>query len=314
MKKLITSVVAITIFLLIQPGCKMYERVTLSTSDFFSNEEIKKDLKDYNVYVHDKANTYKLIYPKFADSTIQGKPQLVFSPEEIEKIKEPGNRKDIKAHKFDINIYSNTTLLEPTANIDNKDIEPIKDIKLIPKNIDKVDVYSIDDRAIFAATAIAALLVIGGIVITYLIITGLQKSSDGSNSNSNSGDSGSGDSGSGHSSDGGGSDSGGSGGSNTGGSDSGGSNSGDSGSGGSESGGSGCYIATMVYGSYDAPEVLLLRKFRDEILSKFLAGRCFIKIYYQYSPGFVSRFRNSRTVNKYIKFMLDFFIQFLSPR
>ena len=47
---------------------------------------------------------------------------------------------------------------------------------------------------------------------------------------------------------------------------------------------SGCYIATAVYGSYDCPQVLVLRKFRDEILSKSRCGRAFIKMYYFFSP------------------------------
>lgn len=36
--------------------------------------------------------------------------------------------------------------------------------------------------------------------------------------------------------------------------------------------GEGCYIATCVYGSYGAPEVLTLRRFRDEILKKAYVG------------------------------------------
>ena len=37
----------------------------------------------------------------------------------------------------------------------------------------------------------------------------------------------------------------------------------------------GCYIATCVYGSYDCPEVLILRQFRDERLKQNAAGRQF---------------------------------------
>lgn len=46
----------------------------------------------------------------------------------------------------------------------------------------------------------------------------------------------------------------------------------------------GCYIATMAYGNYNHPQVIELRNFRDQFLSKSVLGRSFIRIYYKYSP------------------------------
>jgi len=46
----------------------------------------------------------------------------------------------------------------------------------------------------------------------------------------------------------------------------------------------GCFIATAVYGDYYAPEVIALRRFRDEELESTFAGRAFVKLYYRYSP------------------------------
>lgn len=60
----------------------------------------------------------------------------------------------------------------------------------------------------------------------------------------------------------------------------------------------GCYIATMVYGDYDAPEVLLLRKYRDNVLAKKTMGKAFIKIYYYLSPKFVNHFSSNDFVQK----------------
>jgi hypothetical protein len=48
--------------------------------------------------------------------------------------------------------------------------------------------------------------------------------------------------------------------------------------------GGGCFIATALYGSIDDPNVLLLRRFRDEILAKGPPGRAFIDAYYRHSP------------------------------
>lgn len=52
----------------------------------------------------------------------------------------------------------------------------------------------------------------------------------------------------------------------------------------------GCYIATCVYGSYDCPEVWVLRRYRDFKLGQTFSGRLFIKIYYFISPILVKLF------------------------
>jgi prepilin-type N-terminal cleavage/methylation domain-containing protein len=41
-----------------------------------------------------------------------------------------------------------------------------------------------------------------------------------------------------------------------------------------------CVVATASYGSYQEPGVMLLRRFRDEFLSRFELGRSFIRFYY----------------------------------
>lgn len=68
---------------------------------------------------------------------------------------------------------------------------------------------------------------------------------------------------------------------------------------------SGCYIATCVYGSYNAPEVMILRKFRDNRLSKTVMGRFFIKIYYKISPWLVKCFGKTNWFKKFWKKHLD---------
>lgn len=63
----------------------------------------------------------------------------------------------------------------------------------------------------------------------------------------------------------------------------------------------GCYIATACYGAYDAPEVVILRQYRDEVLSKSLWGRYFIQLYYRYSPYFAQKLKSQSTITAIIK-------------
>lgn len=67
----------------------------------------------------------------------------------------------------------------------------------------------------------------------------------------------------------------------------------------------GCYIATAVYGDYDAPEVKVLRKFRDAVLNKSIIGRLFVRIYYKCSPTMAIRLKNSVRLSCFVRRILD---------
>jgi len=74
---------------------------------------------------------------------------------------------------------------------------------------------------------------------------------------------------------------------------------------------SGCYIATMAYGSYDHPQVMILRQFRDQVLAQSLFGRWFIDRYYHYSPKLVEYLHNKNTVNRLVRFTLNQLIKII---
>ncbi|WP_297965829.1 CFI-box-CTERM domain-containing protein, partial [uncultured Anaerovibrio sp.] len=67
----------------------------------------------------------------------------------------------------------------------------------------------------------------------------------------------------------------------------------------------GCYIATAVYGSYNAPEVLVLRQFRDTMLLPHFFGRLFVKIYYAVSPLLVRYLGNNHSFVSISRTLLD---------
>ena len=74
---------------------------------------------------------------------------------------------------------------------------------------------------------------------------------------------------------------------------------------------SGCYIATMAYGDYNHPQVILLRNFRDNSLAKFYWGREFIRFYYWLSPKIVERCKNNSFIVQTSRKILDNLIKFI---
>ena len=79
-------------------------------------------------------------------------------------------------------------------------------------------------------------------------------------------------------------------------------------------GGGGCYIATCVYGSYDCPEVWVLRRFRDSVLGETWIGKAFIGIYYRTSPALVGKFGKTVWFRRGCKYVLDKFVDVLRNR
>lgn len=73
----------------------------------------------------------------------------------------------------------------------------------------------------------------------------------------------------------------------------------------SNSSSDGCYIATMAYGSYDHPQVIKLRRFRDQTLRKNSFGRGFISIYYYLSPSLVLLLNGNVYINSIIRKLLN---------
>lgn len=76
----------------------------------------------------------------------------------------------------------------------------------------------------------------------------------------------------------------------------------------------GCYIATCVYGSYDCPQVWILRRYRDEILKKSVPGRCFVAVYYAISPTLVHVLGRNVKVREAWRGMLDGIVRRLRNR
>ncbi len=64
---------------------------------------------------------------------------------------------------------------------------------------------------------------------------------------------------------------------------------------------SACYIATVCYGDEFAPEVIALRRFRDDKLSNSFFGRTLIHVYYFVSPFIARILSNYRGMNTLIR-------------
>ena len=77
--------------------------------------------------------------------------------------------------------------------------------------------------------------------------------------------------------------------------------------------GSSCFIATAVFGSPMAREVVVLREFRDKYLLKSKAGKKFVNGYYRFSPPIAEFIRHKLFLKFLIRTCLKFLVALLKP-
>lgn len=75
-----------------------------------------------------------------------------------------------------------------------------------------------------------------------------------------------------------------------------------------------CFIATVAFESGEAPEVVFLREFRDDILLKCLAGRTLVDAYYMLSPPLAGVISHSQVLKRLSRMVLSHFVRFLKHR
>lgn len=73
-----------------------------------------------------------------------------------------------------------------------------------------------------------------------------------------------------------------------------------------------CFVATGVYGSYDAPEVVELRRFRDQNLIGTCLGKVFLRFYYLWSPYLAKFVAQRPMLRQWVRrWLLDPLVQFI---
>jgi|GEM_PF-1615206 len=293
MKKIFVGSVFIAIIFSVFYGCISYKRVNLSNGEPFVNEKIKDNFERYNIYIHDGLNIFKVQNPSLSENIISGEAICITSQDEIKTINETSQIIGKNKHKYDLNIYTKKPLNNNTDSLEVQNDEVIflnnsmlassdssiisvgNKFKLKENEIEKIEMFALNEKSVGnVVLGIVLGCLLIGLTIWWIIIMATEGSNGSADASGKSSDN---------------------------------SNSN------SNSGGS-CYIATMVYGSYDAPEVLVLRKFRDNFLLKCIIGRKFVKLYYKFSPLFVEKFKHNKTIHKPIRYLLNNVVKFLSQQ
>lgn len=75
-----------------------------------------------------------------------------------------------------------------------------------------------------------------------------------------------------------------------------------------------CFMATTVFGTYDCPELWVLRRFRDKKLYTERSLLPYIDLYYKISPPIIKLFKKSDTFQSFIKSFLFRLVQFLKSK
>lgn len=75
-----------------------------------------------------------------------------------------------------------------------------------------------------------------------------------------------------------------------------------------------CFIATATFNDFNAPEVITLRQFRDNVLNHSLLGRTFIRLYYFVAPSIATVVSSSNVLKAASRFFLGRLVLFLQRK
>lgn len=258
---------------LLLTGCNPYRKISYSKVDFYKKHKVVEKMDDYDLYIQQGDEVYEFEVTEREGDILKGRTKRVKATEKKEALKE-NTSEDVTVTKE----MRDDMVLQVEDGFDlDSDFQEGELTTLSPEDVQEVAVYAKEDQGAIGAAG-TVLLVILGVILALILILVLVISSAVSEAADGTGGSGS-----------------------------------DSNSGGSNSGGSGCFIATMAYGSYDAKEVLVLRRFRDKFLQKFGLGRAFIRWYYANSPAFVSQHQGKMWLHKSLRIFLNGMVFILSP-
>lgn len=73
----------------------------------------------------------------------------------------------------------------------------------------------------------------------------------------------------------------------------------------------GCFVATAVYGDPMAPEVVILRRFRDNTLERYWLGRKFVAAYYKVSPPIADWLRTKPSISETVRSALNHIVHWI---
>lgn len=234
-------------------GCGTNHSLMLNGGEFYGRNKVIKNIKQYDVYVHDQDSIYKIKNVEISDQeVIQGIAESVDSSRVTYIYKELIDNQIPEKEVNDIHIFIKTS--EPNNKIKtvgaNGQIKiekvDIGEVNLVSKRVDE----STGGKFVLGVLLVFLLAVMAVLGLLYWAVVQILNS---------------------------------------------------------------CYIATMVYGDYDAEKVLILRKFRDQFLQKFLIGRGFIVWYYATSAGLIEILQSKTIINTIIRGILNGFVFLIKP-
>jgi hypothetical protein len=102
-------------------SCKTYELKHYKGAEL---DNIGK-VSYYDVYVHSKENTYKVDKPSLSSTELKGNFTPITDKAEVAEIKNPRTAEELKKHKHDLSLYTQTEIKDSTRTLKKAEITDV---------------------------------------------------------------------------------------------------------------------------------------------------------------------------------------------